>query len=253
MPIFSYVIIEMRSIKELKYNQNIDETNDPDLFMKGLKRRNGGGVMKIGHVVVLSLLLLVLSAGLINIAEASENRLEGIVTDHQGVPIRGVKVNTWDGKNLRQAVSDQEGRFYISGIVAGTFFAVRLTKSNCETVRMGGLRFPEGQSLSLTAEFAKISPGSEYIVKLPSNPSTGYSWTAIVNGREEILSLKEKIMGQPDDKSEAGGHLKGRPGYETWKFSALSAGRSDLLLEYRRSWEGSVAPLRYHICSVTVR
>jgi predicted secreted protein len=118
---------------------------------------------------------------------------------------------------------------------------------------MGGLRFPGGQSLSLTAEFAKISPGSEYIVKLPSNPSTGYSWTAIVNGREEILSLKEKIMEQPDDKSEAGGHLKGRPGYETLKFSALSAGRSDLLLAYRRSWEGSVAPLRYHICSVTVR
>ena len=209
--------------------------------------------MKMGHVVVFSLLLLVLSAGLINIADASENRLEGIVTDHQGVPIRGVKVNTWDGKTLRQAVSDQEGRFYVSGIVPGTFFAVRLTKSNCETVRMGGLRFPEGQSLSLTAEFAKISPGSEYIVKLPSNPSTGYSWTAIVNGREEILSLKEKIMEQPDDKSEAGGHLKGRPGYETLKFSALSAGRSDLLLAYRRSWEGSVAPLRYHICSVTVR
>ena len=209
--------------------------------------------MKMGHVVVLSLLLLVISAGLINIAEASENRLEGIVTDQNGVPIRGVEVNTWDGKTLRQAVSDRDGKFSVSGIVPGTFFAVRLTRSTCETVRMGGLRFPEGQSLSLTAEFAKISPGSEYIVKLPSNPSTGYSWTAIVNGREEILSLKEKIMEQPDDKSEAGGHLKGRPGYETLKFSALSAGRSDLLLAYRRSWEGSVAPLRYHICSVTVR
>ena len=39
--------------------------------------------MNIGHVVVFSLLLLVLSAGLINIADATENRLEGIVTDHQ--------------------------------------------------------------------------------------------------------------------------------------------------------------------------
>ena len=209
--------------------------------------------MKIGHVAVISLLLLMLSLGLANIAEASGQKLEGMVTDQNGVPIRGVKVNTWDGKTLRQAVSDRDGKFSVSGIVPGTFFAVRLTRSTCETVRMEGLRFPGGQSLSLTAEFAKISPGSEYIVKLPSNPSTGYSWTAIVNGREEILSLKEKIMEQPDDKSEAGGHLKGRPGYETWKFSALSAGRSDLLLEYRRSWEGSVAPLRYHICSVTVR
>ena len=34
MPIFPYVIIEMRRIMELKYNQDIDETNDPDLFMK---------------------------------------------------------------------------------------------------------------------------------------------------------------------------------------------------------------------------
>ena len=62
--------------------------------------------MKIGHVAVISLLLLMLSLGLANIAEASGQKLEGIVTYQNGVPIRGVKVNTWDGKTLRQAVSD---------------------------------------------------------------------------------------------------------------------------------------------------
>ncbi|HAJ94264.1 MAG TPA: hypothetical protein DCM41_05150 [Synergistaceae bacterium] len=209
--------------------------------------------MKVGHVAVISLLLLVLAVCVINIAEASENRLEGMVTDQNGAPTAGVKVNIWDGKTLRQAVSDREGKFYVSGIAPGTFFAVRLTKSNFETVRMGGLRFPENGNLSLTAEFVQILAGSDHIVKLPSNPSTGYSWTAIVKGREDILSFNEKIMEEQDEKSEAGGHTKGRPGNEIWKFNALAAGRSDILLAYRRSWEGSVAPVRYHICSVTVR
>ena len=63
----------------------------------------------IGHVAIASLLLLMLSQGLVNIAEASGQRLEGIVTYQNGVPIRGVKVNTWDGKTLRQAVSAKHG------------------------------------------------------------------------------------------------------------------------------------------------
>ena len=209
--------------------------------------------MKVGHVAVISLLLLVLAVGVINIAEASENRLEGMVTDQNGAATAGVKINIWDGKTLRQAVSNREGKFYVSGIAPGTFFAVRLTKSNSETVRMGGLKFPENENLSLTAEFAKTSPGSDYIVRIPSNPSTGYSWTAIVKGREDILSFNEKIMEEQDEKNEAGGHTKGSSGNEIWKFNALAAGKSDLLLAYRRSWEGSVAPIKYYICSVTVR
>ena len=209
--------------------------------------------MKVGHVAVISLLLLVLAVGVINIAEASENRLEGMVTDQNGAPAAGVDVNIWDGKTLRQAVSNREGKFYVSGIAPGTFFAVRMTKSNSETVRMEGLKFPENENLSLTAEFAKTSPGSDYIVRIPSNPSTGYSWTAIVKGREDILSFNEKIMEEQDEKSEAGGHTKGSSGTEIWKFNVLAAGKSDLLLAYRRSWEGSVAPIKYYICSVTVR
>ena len=73
--------------------------------------------MKVGHVAVISLLLLVLAVGVINIAEASENRLEGMVTDQNGAATAGVKVNTWDGKTLRQAVSNREGKFYVSGSV----------------------------------------------------------------------------------------------------------------------------------------
>ena len=209
--------------------------------------------MRVGHVAVISLLLLVLAVGVINIAEASENRLEGMVTDQNGAPAAGLDVNIWDGKTLRQAVSNREGKFYVSGIAPGTFFAVRMTKSNSETVRMEGLKFPENENLSLTAEFAKTSPGSDYIVRIPSNPSTGYSWTAIVKGREDILSFNEKIMEEQDEKNEAGGHTKGSSGNEIWKFNALAAGKSDLLLAYRRSWEGSVAPIKYYICSVTVR
>ncbi len=114
--------------------------------------------MKVGHVAVISLLLLVLAVGVINIAEASENRLEGMVTDQNGAPAAGVDVNIWDGKTLRQAVSNREGKFYVSGIAPGTFFAVRMTKSNSETVRMEGLKFPENENLSLTAKRVFLEP-----------------------------------------------------------------------------------------------
>ncbi len=59
--------------------------------------------------------------GVINIAEASENRLEGMVTDQNGAPTAGVKVNTWDGKTLRTRRFLTEGNFYVSGLAPELF------------------------------------------------------------------------------------------------------------------------------------
>ena len=84
--------------------------------------------MKVIRVVVILTLLMILAGSVVRIAEASENKLEGIVSDQNGSPISGVKVNIWDGKVLRQTVSDLTGQYSVSGITPGTFLAVRLTK-----------------------------------------------------------------------------------------------------------------------------
>jgi predicted secreted protein len=210
-------------------------------------------LVKVARVLVVLTLLLILAGSVAKIAEASENKLEGIVSDQNGSPISGVKVNIWDGKVLRQTVSDCTGKYSFSGITPGTFFAVRLTRQNSETVRMERLLFPEKENLLLTAEFLNLAVKSDFIVRVPSNPSTGYSWTALLNSPENILNFSKKAMEEQKKKAENENNTLGRGGYELWEFNTQKAGKASLLLGYYRSWEKPISPVRYHICSVVVK
>ena len=209
--------------------------------------------MKVFRFVVVLTLLLILAGSFVRIAEASENKLEGIVSDQNGSPISGVKVNIWDGKVLRQTVSDLTGQYSVSGIAPGTFLAVRLTKKDSETVRVERLLFPDKENLLLTTEFLKVPVKSYFTVRLPSNPSTGYSWTALLNSPENILNFSKKAMEEQKKKTENENTTLGRGGYELWEFNTQKAGKASLLLGYYRSWEKPISPVRYHICSVVVK
>ena len=210
-------------------------------------------LLKVERVAVTLMLLLILIGNFITVAEASENKLEGIVSDHNGSPISSVKVNVWDGKMLRQSVSDSTGKYSVSGITPGTFFAVRLTKQDSETVRIGGTRFPEKGNLVLSAEFLTLAVNSNFILRLPSNPSTGYSWTTLSNTPANILDFRKKAMEEEKNKAENEHNALGKSGYELWEFNTQKAGKASLLLAYYRSWEKPISPLLYHICSVNVK
>ena len=83
------------------------------------------------------------------------------------------------------------------------------------------------------------------IVRLPSNPSTGYRW-----------SLAQQAAGvlEPDGAPtyEQGSGGAGSGGTETWKFVPTKAGEETLRLEYRRLWETDAAPARVVSYKVTV-
>ncbi len=94
---------------------------------------------------------------------------------------------------------------------------------------------------------ADLTIGSALIVKLPANPSTGYSWAVV--GEPSPLKLQKSAFHHGTGKSNA----VGASGTSVFHFSASSAGMATLTMVYRRSWEYNVAPIKTFTVRVNVR
>jgi inhibitor of cysteine peptidase len=91
-----------------------------------------------------------------------------------------------------------------------------------------------------------LTSGGVLIVKLKSNPSTGYSW--VVAGDPSPLKLVKTSYRRNTASSKAAG----APGVQVLQFSASSAGMATLQLIYRRSWEYNVQPAKTFTVRVNV-
>jgi inhibitor of cysteine peptidase len=92
-----------------------------------------------------------------------------------------------------------------------------------------------------------LTTGSMLIVKLPSNPSTGYRWTVV--GDPAPLKLQKtsfQRMGKNADEV-------GAPGSDVFQLRASSAGMVTLTILYRRSWEYNIPPVKTFTVRVNVR
>jgi predicted secreted protein len=67
-------------------------------------------------------------------------------------------------------------------------------------------------------------------VTLEENPSTGYRWEPDI----DVLLLREI-----DDRYEGSASLPGAPGLRVKIFAAIAAGRTELRLVNRRTWEST--------------
>ncbi len=92
-----------------------------------------------------------------------------------------------------------------------------------------------------------LTSGDKLVVKLGSNPSTGYSWA--VAGDPSPLKLQKTSY----RKNKAASKAMGAPGVQVFQFSARSAGMATLQLIYRRSWEYNVQPAKTFDVRVNVR
>lgn len=88
--------------------------------------------------------------------------------------------------------------------------------------------------------------GSRFIVILPSNPTTGYSWQ-FGGGDPSICSIEENRY----EGSETG--RVGAGGYELWIFRATGHGRTQGVFTYVRPWENDQNPIRTIQLEVMVR
>ena len=91
-----------------------------------------------------------------------------------------------------------------------------------------------------------VSQGTQLMIQLPANPSTGYSWNATVGDSSVLTQAGDPVFKPSSDALGAGGT------YTIW-FQAAGPGKTSLRLDYARSWETGVAPLKTFQIEVVVR
>ena len=95
----------------------------------------------------------------------------------------------------------------------------------------------------------QVTTGDLLVFRLPSNRSTGYSWSAATS--------KCSLLGQVGDAGyelpKSAKRLAGSGGTEVWKFRALEAGSLTITFAYARPWEKGIPPVRTLSWPVTIR
>jgi inhibitor of cysteine peptidase len=92
-----------------------------------------------------------------------------------------------------------------------------------------------------------LKKGDTLILRLDGNPTTGFTWVVGQNDKSVLPEQgKHKYVPQGNGKVGAGGVFE-------FKFKAEKAGKSDLVLEYKRPFEKDVAPAKIIKLSVDVR
>ncbi len=85
--------------------------------------------------------------------------------------------------------------------------------------------------------------GTTFLVALPSNPTTGYAWTARVRG-SGIVS-----QGSAYQRPQSAG--MGAGGQQVFSFDAVRNGTATITFSYARTWEKHVAPIKSAVFHVT--
>ncbi|MCX6959618.1 MAG: protease inhibitor I42 family protein [Verrucomicrobia bacterium] len=91
--------------------------------------------------------------------------------------------------------------------------------------------------------------GDLLVFRLPSNPSTGYSWSVAASKPGLLLQQAEATCEIP---KFAKGRV-GAGGTEVWSFRAERAGMLTLTFSYARVWEKGGPPVRTLSWPVTIR
>jgi inhibitor of cysteine peptidase len=92
-----------------------------------------------------------------------------------------------------------------------------------------------------------IAKGDSLVIRLKSNPSTGYGWQVGKNN-DSIL----KLIGLPAFHP-AEHEIPGAPGRQSFTFVAIAKGSDAIELGYARPWENGVAPVKTFGVIATVK
>lgn len=86
------------------------------------------------------------------------------------------------------------------------------------------------------------------VVRLPANPSTGYSWQPSFS-KPDIF----KALGSGTYETAKTGNKVGVPMTVAWKLKAVKSGSLRITFTYIRPWEKNVPPAREVSWPVTIR
>jgi len=94
-------------------------------------------------------------------------------------------------------------------------------------------------------ESVDLKIGQDLVIILKSNPTTGYVWQVDY----DFAFIKQ---GNHDYSSDAEEGVVGAGGYETFNFSGLQAGKTNLIFSYLRPWEEGVEPIEKQIYEINI-
>lgn len=111
--------------------------------------------------------------------------------------------------------------------------------SSVSLIALASLRLGDVVNVSETQnlDVVELRPGVMLKVKLPSNPSTGYSW-GIVSAPKGLNEISEpEYVSDPAPEG-----MTGSGGNTTFTFHSESAAKGELKLAYKRQWENDEKP-----------
>ena len=135
-------------------------------------------------------------------------------------------------------------------VVSGALASVIVTVAACTLFQGTPKPPPEPVTVSADQSGASVAlaSGQDLVVRLPSNPTTGYRWI-YVEPKDAVL----RVDGPSSYEAQSAGGAAGAGGTEIWKLAPLKPGQQQLRFEYRRPWEQDVAPSRVATYTVTVK
>jgi inhibitor of cysteine peptidase len=90
----------------------------------------------------------------------------------------------------------------------------------------------EPSSYSDPSQPIKVKAGSEFVIALESNPTTGYSW------EENSDSTLVQLTGQEYKPDEAEEQVTGSGGTDYFTYKALQAGETMIEMIHGQHWDG---------------
>jgi len=135
-------------------------------------------------------------------------------------------------------------------VMSGALATVIVTIAACTLFQ--GTPKPPPEPVTVSADQSgtsvALASGQDLVVRLPSNPTTGYRWI-YVEPKDAVL----RVDGPSSYEAQSAGGAAGAGGTEIWKLAPLKPGQQQLRFEYRRPWEQDVAPSRVATYTVTVK
>jgi inhibitor of cysteine peptidase len=94
----------------------------------------------------------------------------------------------------------------------------------------------------------ELAKGDKLLVKLPANPTTGFTW--MIAKEEDKLKSAGKPDYEPADKDKK---VVGGGGTQTFTFTAQAAGEVEMELQYKRPFEKDKEPAKTYKFKVTIK
>ena len=94
-----------------------------------------------------------------------------------------------------------------------------------------------------------LKPGQVLVVRLESNPTTGYAWQLLAADPAVIKQVGEAGF----TPAPVATGVVGAGGTAEWRFAAAGEGTTTIILNYRRPWEKDTRPAQTFTLTVTVK